>query len=114
MKKSQIFIDPTEIATEENELERLEGKIQYEKLLHTRDYKPTWELIRACASLSPIQRVIVALRFFENNAEKKKSKKGYSYRRIGKKLGMPRMTVCRRLKDALFKYRLWAERYEIK
>lgn len=108
MKKSQIFIDPTEDPTEENGLEQLHGEFQYKIWLNTRHYKQTWRIIRACVPLSPIQRVIVALRFFENN------KHGYSYRKIGKILRMPRMTVYRKLKDALFRYRLWSERYEIK
>ena len=111
MKKSQIFIDPTEEPTPDDELERLEGKIQYRKWLnnlHTRNYKRSWEIIRKCVSLSPIQRVIVALRFFENN------KKGYSYRKIGEILGIDHTTVYRKLKDALFRYRLWAQRHEIK
>ena len=107
----QEFIDPIEIPTPEVELEHLQGKILYKKWLlnlHTRNYKRSWEIIRKCVPLSPLQRVIVALRFFENN------KHGYSYRKIGKILGMDYTTVYRKLKDALFRYRLWAERHEIK
>ena len=100
----QEFLDPVEIPTEDTELERLDGKIQYKKYLRTRYYKQNWYLIRACVVLSPIQKVIVALRFFEND------KKGYNDREIGRRLGISRMTVSRKLENALFKYRLWSDR----
>lgn len=100
----QEFLDPVEIPTEDSELERLDGKIQYKKYLRTRYYRQSWQLIKACVPLSPLQRVVVALRFFENDRH------GYSYRVIGKILGISRMTVSRKLENALFKYRLWSDR----
>lgn len=104
----QEFLDPIEIPTPDDELERLDGKIQYKKYLRTRYYKDSWQLIRACVAISNIQRVIIALKFFENNG------KGYSYRKIGEILGISRMKAYRELKEALFKYRLWTQREEIK
>lgn len=77
---------------------------QYKEFLRTRTYKHNCEILRKCCPLSILQKVVVALHWFE------KKGKGYSFAQISDILGIHRSKVVRLHKKAIAQYTLWYNR----
>ena len=96
--------DPEDINSKQVQIEL--DKKQYRKFLAHRTYKHDCEILRACCVLKPLQKVIIYLRYYDNDG------RGYSFKQIAQRLHFTKAKIMREHNKAIERYRRWYMRKE--